>query len=157
MGLVPMSGLSVILMKTARAEYHLQAIETEHKRLIDDGMYTVSKKDNRKKFSHILRLEVKPMSPLIGMLAGEFAYCLRSGLDQLAWQLALLNTKGRRPRSHTSFPIRGTKPPPPKGFGDAIKDILPAAFDVIESLQPYHRGNAYKMHPLPRGSPKTGQ
>ncbi|HSR07631.1 MAG TPA: hypothetical protein VLM42_10800 [Bryobacteraceae bacterium] len=134
-------------MKTARAEFHLQAIEIEHQRLIDEGMYNISKKDNPKKFRHILRLDVKPMSPLIAMLAGEFAYCLRSGLDQLAWQLALLNVK-RRPRSSTSFPIRGIKPPPPKGFGDAIKDILPAAFQVIESFQPYHRGAAYRGHPL---------
>jgi hypothetical protein len=135
--------------KMDRAALHLNEIEAEAQRIIKDGAYVVTKKDNVKKFRHIIRYELKPIPTLLGLLAGEFAYCIRSGLDQLAWQLALVHVgKAKRPRGTTSFPIRGKPPDPVKGFGDAIKDILPAAFTVIESLQPYHRGPAYKRDPL---------
>jgi hypothetical protein len=133
--------------KLDRAEVHLMELEREHQRFLDGGSYAITKKDHAQKMRHVIRLEVKPVSPLIAMLAGEFAYCVRSGLDQLAWQLALINVKGR-PRSARSFPIRGVKPALPKGFGDSVKDILPAAVVVIESLQPYHRGQLYKREPL---------
>ena len=136
-------GLFFTMAKLDRARVHLDELEAENQRILKDGTYTITKQDNAKKMRHFIRLEVKPIPPLLAMLAGEFAYCIRSGLDQLAWQLALINVKGR-PRSATSFPIRSIKPTPPKGFGDSVKDILPAAFSVIESLQPYHRGTSYK-------------
>jgi len=147
---VPVRAYGIVLLveKIARAEIHLNAIETEHRRVIDNGLYAISKKDNPKKFLHVIRLEIKPIPFLLGMLAGEFAYCSRFGLDQLAWQLALTNLKGKRPRSQTSFPIRNPAPQPPKGFGDSVKDISPAAFAVIEALQPYRRGARFNEHPL---------
>jgi hypothetical protein len=140
-------GLFFTMAKLDRAKLHLEELEREARRIAQNGAYTITKKDQVKKFRHVIRLEVAPIPPLLGLLAGEFAYCVRSGLDQLAWQLALIHVKGR-PRSATSFPIRGIKPVAFRGFGDAIKDILPAAFSIIESLQPYHRGQAYKRDPL---------
>jgi hypothetical protein len=85
---------------------------------------------------------------IIGLLAGEFAYSLRSGLDQLAWQLAAIHKRPKLPRTHTSFPIASVIPAKAFGTTDATRDILPAAIPVIESLQPYNRGSAFQTHPL---------
>lgn len=131
-------------MKTDRAEVHLQELEAEVAKFIEDDPYVITSKDNVKRHWHVLRIEVKPLPEVIAALVGEFAYCLRSALDQLAWQLALKHVV--RPRSATSFPIRGTRPA--IGFGDATRDIIPAAVAVIESLQPYQRGDAFRDHPL---------
>lgn len=139
-------GMAFLQWKLDRAETHLNVIEREHERLINGGLYTISKRDNSQKQRHIIRYEAIANPPELSLSVGEFAYSLRSGLDQLAWRLALVNLKTKRPRSQTCFPIFGE--PPKKGFGDRTKDILPAAFTVIESLQPYHRGNGYKRDML---------
>jgi hypothetical protein len=63
------------------------------------------------------------------------------------WQLALLTT--HTPRDRTEFPCAWS-------FGketearirEAVKEVPPAAAEVIQSLQPYHRGEAYKSDPL---------
>jgi hypothetical protein len=142
-----MAGIEYLEMKTHRAEEQLDELDRRIGEFVKDA-YTITRKDYSQKERHVVRLELKPMPYQIAMLVGEFAYSLRSGLDQLAWQLALLNTKPKRPRSATSFPIRSVAPLPPKGFGDCMKDILPAAATVIASLQPYHRGKDFTGHPL---------
>lgn len=131
-------------MKTRRAEVHLKELEATVRHFVETDPYLITRKDNIKKHWHILSIEVKPAPDTIPLLVGEFAYSLRSALDQLAWQLALKHVSA--PRSATSFPIRN--PQPPRGFGDAVRDIPPEAFTIIESLQPYHRGTAFKDHPL---------
>jgi hypothetical protein len=81
------------------------------------------------------------------MLVGEFAYALRSGLDHLAWQLALLKTPD--PGNSTAFPIDSQLPlPTNRSYRDKVADILPAALTVVDSLQPYTTGPAFKDHPL---------
>jgi hypothetical protein len=42
------------------------------------------------------------------VILGEFLYCLRSGLDQLAWQLVIAS--GKKPGSHTEFPVFEEEP-----------------------------------------------
>lgn len=138
------SGLHYPEMRARRAEVHLDELDVEMQKFVDSHPYEVTRKDNVKKFWHIIRIGPKPCSDKIPLLVGEFAYSLRSCLDNLAWQLALLTTE--RPKSHTAFPIRAIRPE--KGWGDVLKDVLPAAIPVIESLQPYQRGNAYKDDPL---------
>ena len=145
------SGLLYPEMKTRRAEVHLNELELEVRKFIDTnldshGPFIISRKDNVKKHWHVISIEVKPTPESIQLLLGEFAFSLRSALDQLAWQLALKHLD--RPKSATSFPIRGIPPSPPKGFGASIRDILPAAVPLIKELQPYNRGAAFKDHPL---------
>jgi hypothetical protein len=144
-----LSGSVYLEMKADRAKKHLEELEGTIREFVKDA-YAITRQDYARKRRHVIRFEFKPMPESIAFLAGEFAYALRSGLDQLAWQLALLKTKPKSPRSHTSFPIRSVVPDPSKGFGDATKDILPAAIPVIESFQPYRRGAACKLHPLYR-------
>jgi len=132
-------------MKTQRAGTHLEEL-TKVLGEFEKNPYDIKQRDHSKKQRHIVSLEFRAIPYEIGMLAGEFAYSLRSGLDQLAWQLALIKTRPKQPRSHTSFPVWSISPP--KGFGNATRDILPAAISVIESLQPYKSGTARTRHPL---------
>src|ERR1019366_2672930 len=139
-----MSRLKGAATKIGWARKHLDHLDREMGEFLNDP-YTITRKDKVNEHRHYLRFEFKPIPVSIPLIAGDFCYCLRSGLDQLAWQLARIN-KVAQPRTATSFPIFSTEPP--DGFKDKTKDILPRAVEVIEALQPYHRGAAFKEHPL---------
>jgi hypothetical protein len=139
-----MSRLKGAASKIGWAKEHLDHLDREMGEFLNDP-YTITRKDKVNEHRHYLRFEFKPIPVSIPLIAGDFCYCLRSGLDQLAWQLARIN-KVAQPRTATSFPIFSKEPP--DGFKDKTKDILPRAVEVIEALQPYHRGAAFKEHPL---------
>ncbi len=97
-----MAGLTNTRIKTLRAEEHLKRLQDEIRLFLDEQRITVTKKDDLKEELHIVSFEVD--TPLaIPILVGEFAYNLRSGLDQLAWQLARLGSSD--PSRDTTFPI----------------------------------------------------
>jgi hypothetical protein len=139
-----MSRLKGAASKIDWAKEHLDHLDREMGEFLTDP-YTITCKDKFNDHRHYLRFEFKPIPISIPLIAGDFCYCLRSGLDQLAWQLARIN-KVAQPRTAASFPIFSTKPP--NGFKDKTKDLLPVAVEVIEALQPYQRGAAFKEHPL---------
>lgn len=130
-------------LKLIRAKQHLKEIDKLLQAAWEPEPYIISRQDFPKKELHVIRIQSKPIPAGIEQILGDFAYCLRSGLDQLAWKLARLHVAC--PRRATYFPI---KDDPNAKWGDEVKDILPDAVDVIKSLQPYHRGGAYKTDPL---------
>jgi hypothetical protein len=76
-----------------------------------------------------------PMS--IGIRIGEICYNLRSALDYLIFELALLDSSVEQPK--TQFPIEDTA----KGFAwrrkqGWLKGVNPAHVAAIERLQPYN-------------------
>jgi hypothetical protein len=95
---------------------------------------------------HHVAIEQKITPDPVGILPGEFAYNLRSGLDHLAWQLALLTTD--TPNDRTSFPIFGSPPKAKSRYWEAISDIPTKAAAIIDDLQPHHRGTGFKDDPL---------
>lgn len=134
-------------MKLARAKEKINELDAQISKFVRDNPYSVTRKDDANKARHIIQIEMSIMPDPIGCLVGEFAYNLRSGLDHLAWQLALLTTKN--PSRNTAFPICASKPTPTDDlFKKKVVDIPQVAVNVIESLQPYHRGTAFKDHPL---------
>jgi hypothetical protein len=58
---------------------------------------------NRQTSEYVIRGKVTKPTGEIGVIAGDAVHNLRSALDHLAWQLALLNTAKPHPR--TQFPI----------------------------------------------------
>src|SRR5712692_5045737 len=98
-----MNRLAYIEVKIASAQVHLDALKREIGIYLQDA-YTVNRKDDIDNARHICRTEQNAIPPIIGMLLGEFLYCLRSGLDQAAWQLALPTAKRDFPRD-IYFPI----------------------------------------------------
>ncbi len=85
----------------------------------------------------------------IKVLLGETVYLLRSALDNLAWQLALLNVG--KPSRRTEFPIYRKQPNNTKTrreYYEKVREIHPNAQNIIEKLQPYQRGSAADSDPL---------
>lgn len=80
--------------------------------------------------------------PIMSLLIGEIVYNLRSALDHIAWQLALLD--GSAPGGRTQFPIFSTRPIDSR----QIVSIPAAAAAAMERLQPYHRGKNAHTDPL---------
>lgn len=137
-------GLTHTQMKLGRAKEHLDRLANEVSAFRQNA-YSISRQDNANNSRHRVRIELNIMPDPIGILVGEFAFNIRSGLDHLAWQLALLTTGN--PARNTAFPICSTKPTD-HSFQKKVLNIPPEAVDIIESLQPYHRGEAFRDCPL---------
>jgi hypothetical protein len=140
-------GLTYTQMKLSRAHEHLDQLKREITAFIKSKPYTETRYDCLEKAGHIIRVEQHITPDPIGVLIGEFAYCVRSSLDHLAWQLALLTTD--KPSRLTAFPIESVCPSPSnKGFNEKIASMPPQALKVVDDLQPYHSQATLKSHPL---------
>lgn len=92
-----------IAMKADRAKLHLDRFNL----LMSDWLKkanTVTTRDDVHNSRCIRRTEFHALLPEIGMELGEFLYCIRSGLDQLAWHLALPASRETSPKD-IYFPI----------------------------------------------------
>ncbi len=92
-----------LVLKAERAQTHLDAFNALVTAWCKEP-YTIIRKDDTHNRRHIKRYEFKGFEPNLGMVLGEFLYCLRSGLDQMAWQLALPSARQDFPRD-ICFPI----------------------------------------------------
>jgi len=139
-----MNRLAYIEMKAARAQVHLDVLNGEINVYLRKP-YTRTRKDDLEKKRHIVRTEQTPLPPIIGMLLGEFLYCLRSGLNQAAWHLALPDARLHKARD-ICFPVVESRTT--KGFSATLKLFPDPVAAEIELLQPYHGTGAPQDHPL---------
>ena len=134
-------------LKIVRAKEHLDALDAELRTFYDSGACVMTTEAYPDQEAYVLRLRMKPPPPRLGLLAGDVFYCLRSALDQLAWQLALLTTDD--PYRLTEFPVFSVdNADTQQQIRRATQDIPPLAVEQIKLLQPYHSGEAYKDDPL---------
>jgi len=137
-------------LKLDRAKEHLEALKEEMTAFRNSQPIKLSREEDEKRGLYRVRFEVKEPSWRTALIVGDFAYCLRSSLDQLAWQMALLNTK-KRPGYQTCFPIFGEESPK---FFKCVEGIPQSAVAIIRTLQPYvdtkgHTTNLlWKLHKL---------
>src|SRR5437762_3425500 len=89
------SGLLYPQMKVERAGAHLKELQSQLAKFRADP-YTVTTDDDTERALHIVYVRLKAMDRSVPMLVGDYAYALRSALDNLAWQLSL--SSGRTPR-----------------------------------------------------------
>src|SRR5580692_4469916 len=92
-----MMASAYITMKTERAKLHLDRFNL----LMSDWLEkanTVTTRDDVQNSRCIRRTEFHGFTPELGMELGEFLYCLRSGLDQLAWHLAKPESRANSPK-----------------------------------------------------------
>jgi hypothetical protein len=87
-------------------------------------------------------MEIHGAPPMrLGVVVGDIVHNLRSSLDHLAWQLALIRTSS--PKQSTEFPIfiDPKSGPGKKGFDPygrkKIRDLPDGAQKLIEAVQPY--------------------
>ena len=140
--------------KIERAEYHIKDLTKEIHKFI-------SQLENTSKLDH-LHLDQRPAQrdytltltidpPLIlGILAGEILYQLRSSLDHIVYQLLILNGVSGKALEKSEFPIcEDSTRYENKGYSK-IQNLTPYMLRVIEMIQPYNdlRGCAIKDHPL---------
>ncbi len=139
-------GLTYTQMKVGWAYKRLNELKGEISEFRKNAYFLTSNDDiDNSRYRVCIHQQITPDA--IGMLVGEFAYCLRSALDHLAWQLALFGTD--KPGRMTSFPIDSEKPlPTNKGYREKIAHIPPIPLGIIEELQPYKCGSAFKGHAL---------
>ena len=132
-------------LKIRRAESEIGSLARAEEAFRSDADYEIVRAEfNPKSGKYVYRVRINITPDLDwGVSVGEIAHNLRSALDGLVWQLALLDTK--TPASNTQFPIflirrtRGKRP----GFEDAgrryIRSLRPNHQAIIEGLQPYQR------------------
>lgn len=96
---------------------------------------------------HIVRCEFKELDADIHLSLADAIYSLRSGLDQLAWQLALLGNPN--PSRDVMFPINSDQSAKAEDrFRKLVWDMPCEAVAIIKDLQPYKKGAAYRDDPL---------
>ena len=130
-------------MKMERAKHHLDAFNRDLDAFLGGEPYSVTDEDDLEHGRYIRRFYYKPIPVIIPMRLEEFIYCLRSGLDNLAWQLALLKTDS--PSENIAFPIFERAG---KQFENRLKPFISPVQDAIRSLQPYRAGDSFHLHPL---------
>jgi hypothetical protein len=132
--------------KIGWAKKHLERLDAELLSFCTPvNAYTITRYDDVENGWHIAKIELSDIPPRICLIAGDAIYNMRSALDQLVWALARLS--GIPP--HTQFPIIEVwTADAKKRFERQICGVPDAAFCEIQALQPYHRGDAFKSHPL---------
>ena len=141
------SGLQYPDMKTARAGVRLQQFCAAVALFRTEGPYTITKEDDVEHQRQKVRITLNCSRQTIPVLIGEFAYNLKSGLDQLMWQLALLSD--HQPTRAIAFPIQTDRcRTSQERFMLATWDLPGEAIEIIKTLQPYTRGDQYETHPL---------
>jgi hypothetical protein len=139
--------LIYVKMKARRADEHFQALDAEIRKWAAKP-YTVTKHLQFEKLLYVVQVDITATPELVAMLLGDFVCCLRSSLDQLAWSLAHLDRVRKftvREERQIHFPIFTVR-------DNTYKDrraLFPSTVaDVIDTFQPYLRGNAFRDDPL---------
>lgn len=164
-------------LKVRRAKEEIQRLrEAQQAFQVDAGYRIVRAETNPHTGNHVYRVRVgRPVPPEWGVWIGEIAHNLRSALDGLVHQLALLNLPtGRAPRGITQFPIflvgrperrvpgksdriphfiamktKNGKQEGARNIGQVqIADLRQDHQAIIEQLQPYKRGRGDRKSPL---------
>lgn len=143
--------LAGVRIKLARAEHHLGTLEKSINAFLAKDFYSLRGEQRPRQF--IFRVDrVDIPDPRWGVYVGEVVYNLRSALDHLAYELAVLNLGDPLPakvaetsafpifRSGPRFRRRNKNGYPARGSGwEKVKGMERSARTAVERLQPYHR------------------
>jgi len=150
MGIMGISaqGAEHLTMKIGRAYKHVKEFDSLVVAYCTrSDLFTATVRDDVKNDRYIVRVEYAMQDGDISLSLGDFVYNLRSGLDQLAWQLCLAG--GGNPGKDTMFPIHEKDDPQSNGvFRKRVMGMPPDAVTIIKELQPHQRGADCRQHPL---------
>jgi hypothetical protein len=137
-----------LIEKTERAKLHLDAFNGHVSAYMKEPYTAVTKHDAGKR-RYVKRFNLKSFEPILAMELGEFLYCLRSGLDQMAWQMAFPNARRDTPRD-IYFPIFAdiSKPNDAKRYADRLALFPADVAKELDALQPHKGPNPPESHPL---------
>lgn len=141
--------------KYARALEDFQALDRDVRRFLNSKPYRMGVEFEPQSGWHVARLRIREEPPpRLSVIAGNVAYQLLSGLNHVAWELAVRKlgiARARKKRQGIEFPIAKTS-----GDFDARaivtqRLVSKQALAVFDKLQPYNRTNGEKtapQHPL---------
>lgn len=142
--------LDSVLMKINRADEHIHEFDPALSAYLAGNPHVPRVDHDAKTGITTLRLEVRNPLPLkMNAILGDVLHNLRSALDHLAWQVALLNVS--TPYDRTQFPIfddgqRYANAASGRYF--VLQSVAPVHRALFERLQPYQRGSQAQTHPL---------
>jgi hypothetical protein len=147
----PLDGVN---LKIARADEHFDLLDSEIVKWLNAQEYRVSEYDSTHTGESSRSLVEPPETPdRWSLIVGEYAYNMRSALDHLAWQLALLNTQGAAkarakgdpwPPERMEFPVYAyfRKSSQKKRYQEKLRRFSPPHRTIVDQEQPFQRGNA---------------
>lgn len=148
-GMGPRHPLYGAALKIERARQQLDALDRAIEGFLRGDTYRVTARFDTDKTLKVYRIEplLAPDGTRWGVLVGEIVHNLRSALDHIVWQLALLDDGV--PDKSNSFPIFKVDNSWSQGMIDAsLKDVSDDATQMIKSFQPYNAGNDAESHAL---------
>ena len=137
-----------LVTKAERAKLHLDAFNGHVSAYMKEP-YTVICTYDAENRRYIKRFQLKSFDPVLASELGEFLYCLRSGLDQMAWQLALPNARRDSPRD-IYFPIFRdvTETKAAQRYSDRLALFPGDVAKELDAVQPHRGPGAPETHPL---------
>jgi hypothetical protein len=134
-------------LKMSWAKKHLDSLEAIRQAFIDSKPERIEAYDDIPAQEHVIKITVLGAPAESGLIFGDAVSCMRSALDYLAWQLALLTTP--KPSRDVCFPvIEENSVDAQVRFTKQTFGIPDDAIAVMKSLQPYHAGALYQAHHL---------
>jgi hypothetical protein len=150
--------LAGIRAKLDRANVHLETLHSEVQAFRKRQPYRIEGEFDAERSGYVFCLHIVERPPIRwGVLIGELVHNARSALDNLIWELVLLN--GKQPGRWNSYPVcdSGTKETflreirrPRKGKRPAGKlhGVSDEACTIIEQTQPYNGGLCQRLTAL---------
>jgi hypothetical protein len=136
--------LEGVQSKIDRALEHIKSLQDKSASFLEGQPYDIAQKPQADGWERAI-FHVQREPPLeLGVIAGDFAHNLRSGLDHLIYQLAVLDTGGDPP-NRTGFPIfedEGAYRRPGRINRPSYRDLLLAGINeahraLVDAEQPY--------------------
>jgi hypothetical protein len=132
-------------LKFDRAKEHLNQVEKALVSYVESDPYDIPDKPEREGEWTIIRLcAIRTLpDPRWGVQIGEFLHDLRSALDNLVWQLVLLN--GEEPWDKNQFPIYNRNVPSRHRLDEMLRGVRPDHRTQIEDLQPCYGEHVHRQ------------
>ena len=124
------------LLKVTRAKVHLDCLRREIYDFCQTKPYSLIGEEDPENALYRVRVKFAETPASISLIAGDFFFCLRCGLDQIVSSLAKLMLQHPK---QTQFPVIDVlNAESKKRFTRQTTGVPAEAVAVIESLQPYH-------------------
>jgi hypothetical protein len=151
MSLTAKERLILIRVKLERAKKHLAEFEAEASKFRATYSYVVGPKKNDKTGKRridILPVKVPVASFTLVAIAGDVIQNLRTSLDHLAYQLALVGSPGVEPGRKVGFPICASAEIYRSAKLRKLEGMRADAIKAIDNIRPYKGGNdaLWKLH-----------
>ncbi len=146
MALTAYARVVLLRIKIERAKQHLKDLERTVLACRGRTMCVLLSEDN----PHSIHRETLAVYPFdILAIAGDVIHALRSTLDHLAYQLAIVGS-GKPPSRRVGFPIAKDKATYEADKPHKLEGIRPEAIKVIDDLARYKGGNdtLWRIHEL---------